>query len=332
MGATIALELLLAFEGIAGERNGDQARGRDRLIGDLAGSVGALLHALDRIGDLLEGFLLVRDERKGEVAVGGVGTGVSQVLRVAGKVAGIVLARLLERFLGVEGQALVERVAHVHEEAIVAAELLRHLLRLVDEAFSLAEGIGAAEQVGDGGGRDVVRTGPLRTGGGGGLLARLALFVRHPDVELGLRLVALLEVGLQVGERVELELRARGDDEGVDLMMIVAMLVEQALLDGMVDLGSLGGLRAFGDRRGLGVLRRSSRSGALLSLRRNHRRRLGGLDRSGRLALGRRRLGDGLGSRLRFGLGGGSGLLGGLLGIVFLGHRKGGLELLVLGE
>jgi len=67
----------------------------------------------------------------------------------------------------------MQGVAHIDEEAVVAAELLGDLLRFVDEAFALAEGVGAAEEVGDGSGGDVVRTVALRTSGGGGLLARL---------------------------------------------------------------------------------------------------------------------------------------------------------------
>ena len=330
MGATVAFELLLAFEGITGERHGDQARGRDRLVGDLTGAVGALLHAFDGVGDLLERFLLVGDQRKGEVAVGGVGACVGEVLGVAREVAGVVLARLLERFLGVEGEALVERVAHVHEEAVVAAELLGDLLRFVDEAFALAEGIGTAEQVGDGGGRDVVRAVALRTGGGGGLLARLTLLVRHPDVQLGLGLVTLLEMGLEVRQGVELQLRTHRDLKGGRLVVDVAVLIEHTLLNGVVDLGGLRGL-ALRRRSGLGVLGVLGRSGTLL--RGRSRSRLGGLHGSGGLALRgrslRRRLGDdlgrGLGDRLggRLGLGlrRRSGFLGGLLRIGFLGHR-----------
>ena len=227
----------------------------------------------------------------------------------------------------------MERVAHVHEEAIVAAELLGDLLRFVDEAFALAERIGSAEQVGDGSSGDVVRAVTLRTSGRGGLLTRLALFIGHPDIELGLQLIALVEVGLEVGQRVILELRADLHVERVGLVMIIAMLIQESLLDGVIDLGRLRGFATLGSGSsgsGLGVLGRSDGSGALLGgLRGRSRSRLGGLDRSGGLALrGRslgRRLGDdlgrGLSGRLGLGLRRRGGFLGGLLRIGFLGHR-----------
>jgi hypothetical protein len=230
----------------------------------------------------------------------------------------------------------MQGVAHVDQEAVVATELLGDLLRFVDEAFALAEGVGAAEEVGDGSGGDVVRTVALRTSGCGGLLARLALFVGNPDVELGLRLVALLEIRLEVGDRVELELGARDDYQRVGLVMLVAMLVKEALLDGVVDLRSLGSFGTLGRSRD-GTLRALGRSDfGVLALGDRSHGDFGGLDGRDGLAFGRHRLGHGLRRRLGRGLGlrlgDGSGLLGGLLGFVFLGHRKGGLELWVLGE
>src|SRR5581483_10475764 len=96
----VLFDLLLGFGRIAGERNGEEPLLADGLGGNLADTVGAVMDALDRGLDFRKRLLLIRHHAEGEIAVKGVGAGISHVLAIAGKVTRILLGRALEGFLG----------------------------------------------------------------------------------------------------------------------------------------------------------------------------------------------------------------------------------------
>src|SRR4051794_17183719 len=73
------LDLGLALDGVASERDRLQPRMGDRLAAHLADAVRAGLNALERFLDLVERILLLREEREGKIAIVSVAAGIGLV-------------------------------------------------------------------------------------------------------------------------------------------------------------------------------------------------------------------------------------------------------------
>ena len=192
--AARALNFFLSFERITGVGHREQARNRDGFAGLFADAVGATLHTFNGFKNFGEQGLLAGKEVECEVALEGLGTGITQMLAVAGRGVRRVLVGFFEGIFGMLQETLLAAGAKSGEESVIFYPLGWNLRFVVIRAFG-AKGI-ETKQFFDRGGTDVAGALQGLLGGKLGLLEfggchRFALFVAGDvDVQFGTLVLA----------------------------------------------------------------------------------------------------------------------------------------------